>query len=76
MCGRIEVRSSIPEGIGRLECLSLKFLIDPGGRRRSVSRRPGAMYGQPHELRQDRKVATVVTFSQCRGMPGHLFFKC
>jgi DNA polymerase-3 subunit gamma/tau len=32
------------------------------------------MHGQARELRQDRKVATATTFSQCRGVPGHLFF--
>lgn len=31
------------------------------------------MHGQARELRQDRKVATVATFSQCRGVPGHFF---
>ena len=32
------------------------------------------MHGQARELRQDRKVATAATFSQCRGVPGHSFF--
>ena len=32
------------------------------------------MHGQARELRQDRKVATATTFSQCRGVPGHLFW--
>src|SRR5690606_4174311 len=32
------------------------------------------MHGQAREPRQDRKVATVTTFSQCRGVPGHLLF--
>ena len=32
------------------------------------------MHGQARELRQDRKVATVATFSQCRGVPGHFFY--
>ncbi len=30
------------------------------------------MHGQAREPRQDRKVATVTTTSQCRGVPGHL----
>jgi hypothetical protein len=33
------------------------------------------MHGQAGEPRQDRKVATVTTFSQCRGLPGHLFLQ-
>jgi DNA polymerase III subunit gamma/tau len=32
------------------------------------------MHGQARELRQGRKAATATTFSQCRGVPGHLFF--
>lgn len=32
------------------------------------------MHGQAHELRQDRKVATAMTSSQCRGVPGHFSF--
>ncbi len=31
------------------------------------------MHGQAREPRQDRKVATVTTSSQCRGVPGHFF---
>ena len=32
------------------------------------------MHGQAREPRQDRKVATVTTSYQCRGVPGHLYF--
>ena len=32
------------------------------------------MHGQARELRQDRKVATVTTSYQCRGVPGHFFY--
>jgi DNA polymerase-3 subunit gamma/tau len=31
------------------------------------------MHGQARELRQGRKAATVATFFQCRGVPGHFF---
>jgi len=29
--------------------------------------------GTAREPRQDRKVATATTLSQCRGVPGHFF---
>ncbi len=33
------------------------------------------MHGQAREPRQDRKVATVTTSYQCRGVPGHYFLR-
>ena len=33
------------------------------------------MHGQAREPRQDRKVATVTTSYQCRGVPGHYFYR-
>jgi hypothetical protein len=32
------------------------------------------MHGQAREPRQGRKAATVTTFYQCRGVPGHFLF--
>ena len=52
-----------------------KIGVAVASRRRTVRRWPGPMHGQARELRQDRKVATVATFCQCRGVPGRFFVR-